>query len=431
MRSRHFLSKVGKAAGVLAPVLAAWIGSAAAQPLPPCAHIQLSGMVAWYPLDEPSLATVVFDVAGFNNWGAPQPGPVGPIGPTSGPFPVAGKVVHGPGPGALYFYGGHMAAVAPHPHLDFGTGDFSIDAWIRPVDVGQTVGGFITPIVDKLDTTPPNPAGFAFYLEGDTGGSPPHPSRLKLRINGATFASNGTIPFADPLGNTGPWTHVAVTVSRSGPGPLEVKFYINGSLDLPAQPAPPPAASVTNSLFMWIGETRVTGPRGEIAIDELEIFNRVLGAQEVLDIYNAAGAGKCRETVSILADVNQAAFAAGQMLIAAAGVANPGIAGVAADFYLGVLRPDGLIVFLTASGGFAGIASIADPAAFPKVAAGVPLAGSFEVGSPNFFSYQWTGTEPHGTYYLFLYAVVAGALDDGVVTEGEVLGFAIAPFAFP
>jgi len=355
---------------------------------------------------------------------------VGPIGPANGPFPVPGKVVHGPGPGALYFYGGHMAAVAPHPQLDFGTGDFSIDAWIRPVDVGQTIGGFITPIVDKLDTAPPTPVGFAFYLEGDTGGSPPHPSRLKLTINGMTFSSNGTIPFANPLNNTGPWTHVAVTVSRSGAGPFEVKFYINGNLDLPPQ-LPPPATSVTNGMFMWIGETRVPGARGEIAIDELEIFNRVLGQQEVMDIYNAGTAGKCRETLSFLASVNQPTFTVGQTLTAAAGVENPGIAGIAADFYLGVLRPDGLIVFLTGSGGFAGIVSSTDPAAFPKVAAGVPLAGPFEVASTNFFSYQWTGSEPHGTYYLFLYAVVAGALADGVLTDDEVLGFAIAPFAFP
>jgi hypothetical protein len=387
-------------------------------------------MVAWYPLDEPSQATAVFDVIGVNNWGAPQPGAVGPIGPSSGPFPVPGKVVHGPGPGALYFYGGHMAAVAPHPHLDFGTGDFSIDAWIRPVDVGQTVGGFITPIVDKLDLTPPNPAGFAFYLEGDTGGSPPHPSRLKLTINGATFTSNGIIPFANPLGNTGPWTHVAVTVRRSS-GPFQVTFYIDGQPDLPVQPFPPPASSVTNGLFMWIGETRVPGPRGEIAIDELEIFNRVLAPQEVLDIYAASGAGKCRETLSFLTSVNRATFAAGQELIAAAGAENPGIAGVLADFYLGVLRPDGLIVFLTGAGGFAGIVDITNPAAFPKVAAGVPLGAPFEVASTSFFSYEWTGGEPHGTYYLFLYAVVAGALADGVLTDDEVLGFAIAPFAFP
>jgi hypothetical protein len=61
----------------------------------------------------------------------------------------------------MYFYGvGHTVTVPPHPQLDFGTGDFSIDAWIRPVDVSQTVGGFIHPIVDKLDPMPP--AGFAF-----------------------------------------------------------------------------------------------------------------------------------------------------------------------------------------------------------------------------------------------------------------------------
>ena len=42
-----------------------------------------SGMTAWYPLDEQNGATQVNDIAGFNNWGTPQPG--GSVGPPNGP----------------------------------------------------------------------------------------------------------------------------------------------------------------------------------------------------------------------------------------------------------------------------------------------------------------------------------------------------------
>jgi hypothetical protein len=96
-----------------------------------------------------------------------------------------------------------------------------------------------------------------------------------------------------------------------------------------------------------------------------------------------------------------------------------------------VLGPDGIIVFLTASGGFAGIASVTDLAAFLPAAAGVPLAGPFELASTSFFTYQWTGGEPRGRYIFFILATVAGALADGVLTDQELLGFAMAPFAFP
>src|SRR5262249_22613954 len=103
----------------------------------------------------------------------------------------------------------------------------------------------------------------------------------------------------------------------------------------------------------------------------------------------------------------------------------------AADFYLGVLRPDGLIVFPNGAVGVAGVRSVTALASFPSVAPGVSLAAPFAVASMDFFSYQWTGSEPHGNYIFFLLAVVPGALADGVLTDAEIIGFAEASFAFP
>jgi len=223
---------------------------------------------AWYPLDEQTGATQVNDIAGYNNWGTPKPG--GSVGTPNGPAPVIGKVP----PGALYFYTGHYVEVPPQSELDFGTGDFSIDAWVRAVGCDS---GFLSPIVDKLKVSPST--GFSFYLDQSPAGT----AFLKLQINASTFTS--TASFA--ANNT--WTHVGVTVQRN---PARGVFYING---VPAGTFTPPLGTVTNTQPMWIGEIRVPGGRCEIAIDELELFNRALDSTEIHSIWAADSLGKCQE----------------------------------------------------------------------------------------------------------------------------------------
>ncbi|MCH7964309.1 MAG: hypothetical protein IH852_10285 [Bacteroidetes bacterium] len=71
-------------------------------------------MVAWWSLDESG--TTANDIAGFNNVGKH----------VDNPMPVPGKVAGGLSFGGTTDY----VEVADHPELDFGVGDFSIDAWI-------------------------------------------------------------------------------------------------------------------------------------------------------------------------------------------------------------------------------------------------------------------------------------------------------------
>ncbi|HEV2046676.1 MAG TPA: LamG domain-containing protein [Chthoniobacterales bacterium] len=236
----------------------------------PCCASQPPNMVGWWQLDEQNGATVVNDKAGFNNQGIPKPG--GQLG-TGGPSSVTGEI-HG----ALYFAGSYLE-VAPQPELDFGPGDFSIDAWVKPVDCSHGGVGHFSGIVDKFNGT----TGFSFYLDQPAVGV----ARLYLKINGSpAFVSTGTIPVL----SAATWSHVAVTVARPSNGSLVGTFYING---LPAGTFTPPAASVNNTFPMWIGKTRIPGGICENAIDELELFNRALSPAEVKSIADAKSAGKC------------------------------------------------------------------------------------------------------------------------------------------
>lgn len=190
---------------------------------------------------------------------------------------VPGKV----GAGALYFFGPFVQV--PHSvDLDF-SGDFTIDAWIRVVDCGHGGGGSYAGIVDKWD--PNTQTGLSLVVDQPS----PATGVLVLQWNGLTWASTNVLPTgANPPANTGPWVHVAVTVDRANSVGL---FYVNGAV---VGSFAVPAGSITNTMPLWIGRHRL--PRGhcELAIDELEIFHRALTPQEILAIYAADSAGKCR-----------------------------------------------------------------------------------------------------------------------------------------
>ncbi|MCS7091043.1 MAG: LamG-like jellyroll fold domain-containing protein [Verrucomicrobiota bacterium] len=245
------------------------------------------GLTAWYPLDEAAGAVSVQDIAlpPFSTVvdnGSPQPGPVQSGGPAS----VPGKV----GAGALYFFGPYVRV--PHSVDVAFAGDFTVDAWIRVVDCGHGGGGALAGILDKWD--PNTQTGLSFFVDQPL----PATGFLMLQWNTNLLASTNTLPAnANPLANTGPWVHVAVTVDRANQ--LGV-FYINGGV---AGTFTPPVSSVTNLLDVFIGRHRL--PRGhcELAIDELEVFNRALTAQEIWALYQADSAGKCRPTQQPLAQI--------------------------------------------------------------------------------------------------------------------------------
>jgi Ca2+-binding RTX toxin-like protein len=251
-----------------------------------------AGMVAWWPLDDPAGDPVVDDIVGMPDNGAPRPGPT--LGPPNQPESIPAVVGTGlnfpPGFGAPSGLNNYLE-VATSPETNFGTGDFTIDAWIR---LGQPRQ--IYPIVDKLDfSTAGMKKGYALFVQG---------GNLLLRIG--PDAGGGLLEALStgPGITQGIWHHVAVTVRRNDPSNKPVvTFYIGGYLSgsgTPPGPLMPGNISIDGMTPLWIGSnSRLTSPGavvglGEIAIDELELFKRELSQAETQMIVNAANAGKCR-----------------------------------------------------------------------------------------------------------------------------------------
>ena len=243
-------------------------------------------MIGWWPLDEVSGTTARDYTQGHNG--------THPSGMTR----VAG---HGSLGKALVFDQNSYFAV-PDP-LDNGLdipaasgndkGDFSIDAWIKPA---ATVG--YQYLVQKRGLTVGigclHTRGFDFYLRDN---------RLACALldetacNLVRFESEALTALTP-----GQWHHVVVTVDRDEPS-AGIKFYCDservdgGNLD-----PTPVSGSLANDWGLSIG-MNATSPRGGEdldlahfagAIDEVEIFDRVLTSSEIGSIYSAAE-GKCKE----------------------------------------------------------------------------------------------------------------------------------------
>jgi hypothetical protein len=148
------------------------------------------------------------------------------------------------------------------------------------------------------------------------------------------------------------------------------------------------------------------------------------------DYSNVACATTARTSGSLVTVMNQTTFSSGQTLVASVAMKTPPLA-VTVNFYVGLLLPDGdTIIFFTGAGGLA-LGRLSDVAGFVPIVASVSLATPMTAPVPQFFTYQWTGSEPRGDYTFFFAAVIAGSLADGSVNPGDVVDVSVAPFAFP
>jgi hypothetical protein len=169
------------------------------------------------------------------------------------------------------------------PSLNF-TGNFSMDAWVQTVNAPAARAT----IIDKRSGTNTNPIGYhLFIFQGALG--------FQL-ADGQPFLNHVS---AGPLINDGAWHHVAATVNRGSP--VGGKLYVDGQQIHTFDPTTHPG-SIVNASVLRLGVRTNGSPQTfenfQGAIDEVELFDRELSAQEVQAIFNAAAGGKCKTPLS-------------------------------------------------------------------------------------------------------------------------------------
>jgi hypothetical protein len=155
--------------------------------------------------------------------------------------------------------------------LGLGTGDFTIDAWIRPRDGDMAIFDTRSSSADSR--------GVLFNL---------YQGRLLLQINDGT----GSVVNRRSSAQVQPdeWSLVSASVDRDG----ETRFTINGKF-AGSSPTAKPGVDVTTGRVV-IGRDVYDGDNEAGQIDELEVFDRALADSELSSIFDARGSGKCRPT---------------------------------------------------------------------------------------------------------------------------------------
>ncbi len=251
-----------------------------------------SDMVGWWTLDE-SAGSTAAEISTFSTSSYPGTHIASPV-------PTTGAVGN-----ALEFDGSNCVSVKHHNRFNIHTtrpvisspgqepfsGDFSIDAWIRPDEYPSWRSAIVSKGVPCFDT---ENAEYAYYHFSLTSGGG---LAFELHMNSGAHAA-----FATPPGSQvalGAWTHVAVTLDRDDPS--GVSFYINGiEVAAPGDPTPHTGGVSTKGPFL-IGQYCDLNTDGGFvgAIDEVEVFQRALDPVELWDLYEAGGCnrGKCRQFV--------------------------------------------------------------------------------------------------------------------------------------
>jgi len=225
-------------------------------------------MVSWWPLDETS-GTIAEDI--FNGNDGTH---------VNGPTFEAGKV-----DGALRFDGvDQYVDAGSDSSLDI-TGPITIDLWVKPDVINK-----FQQVVSKGDFK--NTAGeFTYFLLIATAAvaTADGTIRFGIELGGAGDFVDSTIPIS-----AGTFTHVAATFD---PVSDAVKIYLDGvekgSGTITGAPPSTPDA-------LFIGALKNVGGtlnQFDGVLDEVEIFDRVLTAGEIKDIFDAGIEGKCKEAL--------------------------------------------------------------------------------------------------------------------------------------
>jgi Concanavalin A-like lectin/glucanases superfamily len=196
------------------------------------------------------------------------------LAPDTSGFGQTGRVYggHGSSWGWLYtgvnLAGDKYVSVNNSPNLNFGTGSFTLAAWIRMADTSRG----IKTIIENRGT---DGRGYSFAVYGG--------NQLLLQMADETGWINLTSPDTWRL-VPNRWHHVAVSVNRTS-WPVHVAFYVDGDQ---AGYETPKMGNVnnTNLPFMIGGHKDWPSARFSDRIDEVLVYNRALPNWEIWNIMN-------------------------------------------------------------------------------------------------------------------------------------------------
>lgn len=235
----------------------------------PCV-VAPSGLVMWFPLEDAPNAIWAQNRAGGLNG-------------RYGGFP---SVTSGYVDASRCFNGQNQSiTVLSHGLIEVGVKDFSLDAWVRRGSAATNT----QVIFDKRLTNNLGTFGYSLFLRG---------GRLWARLADGVVSEydSGLMVPAD-----GQWHFIALTVQRASA--TGGRFYVNNATAMfnptarngslaHGRPLVVASSSLGNSELF-------TG-----CLDELEMFNRALASSEILGIYNAKSAGKCKLRCTLPAVAN-------------------------------------------------------------------------------------------------------------------------------
>jgi Concanavalin A-like lectin/glucanases superfamily/Bacterial Ig domain/Calcineurin-like phosphoesterase len=147
--------------------------------------------------------------------------------------------------------------------VDFGAGNFTVAHWVNVTAFKNFAG-----IFNNRSST-----GTKLGFQTRTDGT----STITALI--AFGATSKSLAVANAV--TGTWYHVAVSVDRAG----FMKLYVNGTFVGQVDISAFSATSITNTDSVRIGRDQASNYYSG-AVDELRIYNSVLSATDILNIYN-------------------------------------------------------------------------------------------------------------------------------------------------
>jgi hypothetical protein len=156
---------------------------------------------------------------------------------------------------------------------------FTLDLWLNPTQVSGTRW-----LLVKQDA-----GGFAYFISIEDG---------KLRAVVKNDVGGITQYYTvDPVITTGSWQHVGIVYDGAGNAGEKIKFYVNGvaaASTIPFAGQDEGGTPENNAIATRIGAFGDGSNPFAGRMDEIEIFNRALAQSELVAIYDAGAAGKCK-----------------------------------------------------------------------------------------------------------------------------------------